>query len=106
MTEWVRRDTWPRSETEQLERQAGVMRGLFVWTFWTAFNGTLLILKFIQSWDAAIGVFEGPLLLVTHRNTKVLCLPPPPKKIHYVPAVFSAHRRVVVTGKFGRGGYK
>lgn len=70
VNEWGEGDTWPRSETEQLERQAGVRRGLFVWTFSAAFNGTLLILKFIRSWDAVMSVFEGPQL--THAHTKVL----------------------------------
>lgn len=69
-------DTWPRSEAEQLESQAGVMRGLFVWTFGAAFNGTLLILEFIQSGDAVIGVLEGPPLLVSHTRTQKCCFHP------------------------------
>lgn len=75
--------------------------GLFVWTFSAAFNGTLLILKFIHSWDAVMSVSEGPRL--THARTHTLkCYFP--KEMHRAPAAFSARRRVFAPGKCGERG--
>lgn len=97
--EWMRGDTWPRSETEQLERQAGRQGswGALCIDIWVHLMALALEFKVFKAVMPGSDCLKD---LSSLPQTQISAI------FNNVAAAVSAHRHVVVTGINGRSGQK